>query len=882
MLDLQKSAGNRAVADLITPVQRAGGWSDADTAVGKGIGAKDPQSGWNVEEHTVGEIKRIPLDGLTGGLPGPQSESKSEQKLSGEGVAGPVKGPARSDPKEQKGQGRAIALVPKGLVEGRPVEVFFHLHGNTENEGRDFGGWRQHKDSAEVRDVARDRIAQQIEAAGSKQTIGILPQGVHTAQFGSINPDRYIRDAFDRLGEVGAWKVPPASFSVVLSAHSGGSFTVGQMIGNKTLPTNLKTLALYEALHVRKDTADKKGYSQVDQFGRWIEGMIGAHADFLNTSTDDTANRQRLENATQIRLYWDPTDTSYNTNYVALQTRIDRWFASNKSRLGANAAMLRELIVFVPITGVHHEGMLRAGVKDALTRGGAGSGPTPTQGAVPASPVPAPAAVPTAEVPLSLRANDITAVMVAAQVTSSPIFAAGAFTLAVLAGADRLTAAARVLHALAPRSEVDLTDALFALAHPELAGGRIPAGRDDLKADWRALRRDFAKPAMVAPTPSKDDPPRAPVATTTPAAPGTAPAAPVPLDPATVKAAKAATGAVVLDEAATAEALQNALSQAKTAGKKADQDAVANTLLYNNTTVDDWFGSLKFDAAFLDVPITASGGSVPGVHSDLAGRLKIAEDDLIKRFPGLTKAQIAGKMNINVISGVRPPKKATGGTLPSYHCFGLAVDINHPTNPFVGNMSPTLDANKDKVVSPEEQEKYDLYMQNRSPRIIERAMRLLHQEAFDVESAITVPNGAGTAAGRLWDIHHRASEALAEYLRLADDINGTKLSGLVDALRATGDTRDLAFWRKRITDDRAVIGNWDFMHHSAPQKGGYMDLGKELVEALVAAGLLWGGSYGGAKDMMHFDWRDADQTLKRPPRGWRPPAAAPARPGARG
>lgn len=889
VLDLQKSAGNRAVADLVAPVQRVGGWSDADTAVGNGIDPTGPQSGWNVEEHAVGEIRRIPLDGLLGGLQGSQDETNSARKLSREGVNGPVKGSARSDPKEQKGQGRAVALVPKFLAEGMPVEVFFHLHGNTEEESRGFGGWRQHRSTAMVRDVARDRIAQQIEESGSKQTIGILPQGVRASQFGSIDPDRYIRDAFDRLGEVGAWKVPPSNFRVVLSAHSGGSFAVGQMISNKTLPANLKTLALYEALHVRADTKEKKGYSQVAQFAAWLEGMIGDHADFLNATKDDASKRERLDGATQVRLYWDPSDPSYNKNYVALQERIDRWFADNSARLGANATILRDLIVFVPIPGVHHEGMLRAGVKDALTRGGAGgTGPTPTKGAVTApvkGAVPvngAPAVVPATlppVTPLSVRARDITAVMVAAQAPSSPILAAGAFTIAVLIGTDRLTAAARILHALAPRSETDLTDAVFTLAHPELGGGRIPADRADLKADWITLRRDFIRPAMVAPAPptGADVGPAAPASAPVPAAPG---AAPVPIDPATVEAAEAATGAITLDAAGTARALATALTQAKTAGKKADQDAVANTLLYNKTTVDEWFGGLKFDAAFLDVPITASGGRVPGVHSDLAGRLKIAEDDLIARFPGLSRAQIAGRMGINVISGVRPPKKATGGSLPSYHCFGLAIDINHPTNPFVGNKSPTLDANKDKVVTADEQTKYDVYMQNRSPRIIERAMRLLHQEAFDIESAITVPHGAGSAAGRLWDIHHRASEALAEYLRLADDLEGARLSGLVTALRTTGDTRDLAFWRTRIAQDRAVIGNWDFMHHPAPQTGGYLDLGKELVESLVAAGLLWGGSYGGAKDMMHFDWRDADQTLKRPPKGWRPPPAAPAPPGA--
>jgi len=32
-----------------------------------------------------------------------------------------------------------------------------------------------------------------------------------------------------------------------------------------------------------------------------------------------------------------------------------------------------------------------------------------------------------------------------------------------------------------------------------------------------------------------------------------------------------------------------------------------------------------------------------------------------------------------------------------------------------------------------------------------------------------------------------------------------------------------------------------------------MDLNKALVEEMANAGLLWGGTYGGAKDIMHFD-----------------------------
>ncbi|MGZ4640333.1 MAG: hypothetical protein ACXV2J_14895 [Actinomycetes bacterium] len=37
-----------------------------------------------------------------------------------------------------------------------------------------------------------------------------------------------------------------------------------------------------------------------------------------------------------------------------------------------------------------------------------------------------------------------------------------------------------------------------------------------------------------------------------------------------------------------------------------------------------------------------------------------------------------------------------------------------------------------------------------------------------------------------------------------------------------------------------------------------MDLDKALVLAMADAGLTWGGTYGGGKDIMHFDLREGE------------------------
>jgi hypothetical protein len=73
---------------------------------------------------------------------------------------------------------------------------------------------------------------------------------------------------------------------------------------------------------------------------------------------------------------------------------------------------------------------------------------------------------------------------------------------------------------------------------------------------------------------------------------------------------------------------------------------------------------------------------------------------------------------------------------------------------------------------------------------------------------------------------------------------------------AAGDANDLAWWKARIRTDRDQIGNWDFGNAPHPEDTGYLDISRDIVEALVTAGLTWGGTYNKAKDIMHFDWRD--------------------------
>ena len=194
--------------------------------------------------------------------------------------------------------------------------MLFHLHGNTEHAGREYAGWRQHKETGPVRDVERDRIAQQIEAAKSPQLVGILPMGVNQSQFGAISPDTYIRDAFDRLAEIGAWKAAPKQFRVALSAHSGGGFTVEKMMHGRKgfqLPQNLGMIILFEANNNLKSL--KSGEQQA--FTAWALGQLNAHLAVLtSTSRTDKQKRDHLAQATRLRAFFDPRRATATSRYT--------------------------------------------------------------------------------------------------------------------------------------------------------------------------------------------------------------------------------------------------------------------------------------------------------------------------------------------------------------------------------------------------------------------------------------------------------------------------------------------------------------------------------------------------------------------------------------
>lgn len=183
-----------------------------------------------------------------------------------------------------------------------------------------------------------------------------------------------------------------------------------------------------------------------------------------------------------------------------------------------------------------------------------------SSGASPASPVP----TSTPAAPTPAAALTLERIIEIATKHGLGAFCVFAALPRILRGGDSLDTFADVLVTAGMRDNVDLTDVLFDVAHLKFDGGQIPGDRADLKDAWVQLRRHYAKLAVARRLAPADTSSTAPGDATGTTAPPTATAGPAPiaLDPSTVKAAKAATGAKALTEKEKQELPKEAVDQA--------------------------------------------------------------------------------------------------------------------------------------------------------------------------------------------------------------------------------------------------------------------------------------------------------------------------------
>jgi hypothetical protein len=317
------------------------------------------------------------------------------------------------------------------------------------------------------------------------------------------------------------------------------------------------------------------------------------------------------------------------------------------------------------------------------------------------------------------------------------------------------------------------------------------------------------------------------------------------------------------------------------AAKEAAEAAVARDIVSGTKKdVDAWFADFEPDAQFLGKRIRPSSrGEVPGVHHELAVRLKAAEDMLVDRKAGETPADAGRRLRVMDVAGLRVPKTPTGKTSgASMHCFGLAVDIDHDNNPFVGN------ADKPTRKRP---------AGGASIQIIEHATLLLGGAIFDplkeppplaghqTDSQADREARASRAVAQ-WQLLDAASAQVTRYLSMTSAELDAELEKRLPALTALQQSQtaeltaagkrgkhrpqlppwvaqvtDAAWWHAQHERDVRQSGSGDFGRGdtSDVKTHGFMTLREELVRALVLAGLTWGGVYRTDKDIMHFDLR---------------------------
>jgi hypothetical protein len=357
LLRLQQSVGNQAVVTLLRqPAPEVPGWKDADPAVDPAVGFA-----WNIERRAVGAVGRYPIQGLLQGVQEPWLSGASK-KLTRESAAG----------------GRAIALVPGGLDPGRPVRVLLHLHGYAETAGRPYAGWRARRDTHKVRDVEHDRIAQQIEATGDPQIIGLLPQGGEKSQFSKSSgdpyntfaSDAYINEVLAKLVRVGALASEPKEHTVTLSAHSGGGHTIRSMLefenrqrggrptkGLSPPPTALSEVVLFDAIN---------NDAELETARTWVTGKLDGLLAVLSDPGKSTADKDQALAATpRLRGYY-AEGGFYVERYKALDGAIRLWFVDHGDALGAYADQVWARFQVVPVPGL---GKTKPEKHEAIVRG---------------------------------------------------------------------------------------------------------------------------------------------------------------------------------------------------------------------------------------------------------------------------------------------------------------------------------------------------------------------------------------------------------------------------------------------------------------------------------------------------------------------------------
>ena len=315
--------GNRAVGRLLRTLQRSPDWTK-------------PQS------NVAGSgITRLEVHGLAYGTGAFQDSYGGETS-------------DETNKTDESPKRMAVVLVPDTLDPTLPVQVVVHFHGwgfrFDKNAHDPYAGYLVAKGgtgrpaAGTVRDVDQEHWEQQIASLKGQgpQIVTILAQGRGTSEFGDFPTFEYVRDVLLKSGRTELETVAKGeSYSVVLSAHSGGgSKVIRTILGANEAETSSRTalhpqdidakehrvvnklqpvdlVVLYEAINVP---------DHVDLVMKWVDRHLDALAAGLTKTPEKAAE---LFSATPVlRGYYGKRNSGYARLYCDLVCRIEKAIAA--------------------------------------------------------------------------------------------------------------------------------------------------------------------------------------------------------------------------------------------------------------------------------------------------------------------------------------------------------------------------------------------------------------------------------------------------------------------------------------------------------------------------------------------------------------------------
>ncbi len=251
----------------------------------------------------------------------------------------------------------------------------------------------------------------------------------------------------------------------------------------------------------------------------------------------------------------------------------------------------------------------------------------------------------------------------------------------------------------------------------------------------------------------------------------------------------------------------------------------------------DWFSNFT-RISFLGRELNAN----QYIHVELATHLKEVEREFAAKYGGSAMdPAVAGDFLLGTKRENLAGSRAVSATATySFHMFGLAIDVNYSTNPYIQN--------KERYGRNEK-----TGQRFTKPNGVKTLNETLSRAGSLLDAAIPV-----LRYGLGYSEYDAMNKLLVSYLTLAD--NSSKLQNLLNSTSSS-------FWKSKTVDEAVKIINKDLDTLSLAvdrwniresfRKTGFLNLSKEFVDGIK---LDWGGK--GYGDMMHFDMRNTGAGAK--------------------